>query len=314
MSPNKTNQRIWDRWVVKAQQAAKARWDEAQQVRSPRCTGQEWEQLIRQRLAPLSDISVLRYKEHERIQWIRPEELSPPARAARDRIAAEAEIHRQNLYAIGISAADGADERQHGLLHFNDGTRLVNGALSLLVFIDEREQRPISMNIQLRGLCPVRWQSLYHRFDLDAIQMGGGPAAHFNAHWHAGSCPDSKNAEDLDPRLPSLPLSPDAVIDFLVMTYFPDGPKNILERDDSQRVQEHLSRAACTLGNRLRSRREELSCGLDDFSQLVGIDRSVLDDIEEGRRDHRDTVLLLVKRLSDQLDCSPAWLAFGVDR
>lgn len=307
------SQRTWQKWSEAAQDKAKARWDDAQRLATQGYSGPDWENLIRQRLAPLNDIQMLEYGDHLRVRRIEPHRLSPAGKSARDRLIENAEVKAEHLFAIGISPGVEAatDERGHGLLRFYDGRRLLCGSLSLLVFIDEKKKAPLSMNIQLSGVCPGRWQSLYLRYDLDAIQLGDGPAAHFNAHWHSGALPDASDAEELDPRLPSLPLSPDAVIDYLVMTYFPHGPEDILPRDVSKRVRQKLSAPLPELAARLRGKRESLGFEPKDFCESTGVRPGLLTDLEGGRRSARDTSLLAVHLLSVDLSCPPGWLAFG---
>ena len=59
--------------------------------------------------------------------------------------------------------------------------------------------------------------------------MGTGLVTHFNAHWHAGEDPDATDAEELDPRLPSLILDPTAVLEVLIETFFPHGPGDVMD-------------------------------------------------------------------------------------
>ncbi len=314
-SPLSSRERkAWQLWLGEADARARMRWQKAQKHEARRLSGRGWENAIRERLAPLCDLEILKPGDHQRIQHIPVHDLTPSARNAYRRMVQEAEIGAPRVYPISVAAGRGtaqgaASDRGHGLLQFYSGRRLLNGEMSLLVLIDEQAQRPLSMSIQVQGICPGRWQSTYLRYDLDAVQMGTGPAAHFNAHWHSGALPDASDAEEQDPRLPALPLDPDAVIDHLVLRFFPAGPEDVLDSDLSRERDGHCTSSLLKdLGERLREKRKRSSLVHEELYALTGLAVPFLRDVEEGLRASRDISLHAVELLARGLDCPLAWL------
>lgn len=153
--------------------------------------------------------------------------FSDLSHADKDRLE-KAKIKR-HLYAFGVASnPDAPDEPLAArCIRLNDGRKLRDGKLSIQVFIDESQKLPIGMNIQLRGHDPDRKRQCYLRYDLDVVPMGSGQVTHFRAHWHAGDDPDGHDAEEHDPRLPSLILDPIAVLEILFETFFPNGPADL---------------------------------------------------------------------------------------
>jgi hypothetical protein len=180
---------------------------------------QWWVDHIRKRLVDLDKLGLLQWGEHQRVVPIEFRELS---RSDQKRL--ESQGLQRALYAISVKAPK--DQPQQKLsdrcLRFNPGKRLTSGQLTLLVFIDEKQERPVGMNVQLRGHDLLRDRATYLRYDLDIVQMGSSPVTHFKSHWHAGDDPDTKLSEKADPRLPSLLLDPVAALDILVETFFPE--------------------------------------------------------------------------------------------
>lgn len=143
----------------------------------------------------------------------------------------------RGLFAFAVASDSGAasEPLASRFLRLSPGKRLNDGELSFQVFINETTRCPAGMNIQVRGKDPARTERpTYLRYDLDIVPMGtkSGPVTHFNAHWHFGDDPDGSDAEDHDPRLPSLLLDPLAVLDILIETYFPSGPADVTDAAD----------------------------------------------------------------------------------
>ncbi len=216
--------RTWKEWREASRSAAAERWDKAQEVERPKKKGKEWLNETRRRLVDLAGLGILAPREQIRV---RPLDYRKLASADQQRLD-ESGLDRRNLFAFAVASED--ERLARSALTLNPGKRLRDGRLSFQVFIDENAQVPVGMNIQIRGTDPGREnRPVYLRYDLDVVQMGekAGPVTHFRAHWHTGDEPDAGDAEDHDPRLPSLPLDPLAVIDILIETFFPNGDKDV---------------------------------------------------------------------------------------
>ncbi|HZH13653.1 MAG TPA: hypothetical protein VE057_04735 [Archangium sp.] len=182
--------------------------------------GEWWLEHIRRRLIELHKMGLLQWGEQLRVVQVELRELS-----SSDQTRIQAQELQRKLYAISLKAPK--DQPQQKLaerfLSFNPGKRLTSGQLSLQVFINEEQGRPVGMNIQLRGQDQLRsGKSAYLRYDLDYVQMGLSSVSHFRSHWHAGEDPEHALAEDTDPRLPCLLLDPVAALDVLIETFFPE--------------------------------------------------------------------------------------------
>lgn len=216
---------LWNTWREEARQRAEKRWAAALRMERPSRKGKDWLQQTVMCLTRLTQMGILQPREAGRLK-----EIQLRALAGSDRKRLEGAGIGSHVYAFGLAqdpAAPGEPLASRSL-QLNDGQRLRRARLGLQVFIDEREGKPVGMNIQLRGTDPGRGERpVYLRYDLDAVQMGSGPVAHFNAHWHMGEDPDADEAEDRDARMPSLPLDPLAVIETLVETFYPSGPEDL---------------------------------------------------------------------------------------
>jgi len=217
---------LWGTWRDASRAAAERRWHEIDRIERPRCSGKKWLEKTQQCLVRLSMLGILQPRESGRIAEINFGRL---ANSDQDRLKSIGAA--PHLFAFAISS-DGQQPHQslaERFLSLNSSNRLRDGRLSLQVFVCD--DLPIGMNIQLRGTDPAREHRLtYIRYDLDVVAIGAamGPVTHFNAHWHTGDDPDAKDAEVHDPRFPSLPLDPIAVLQFLVETYYPNGPADLI--------------------------------------------------------------------------------------
>lgn len=227
MSQGDTSAEAWLAWRATSRTDAEKRWEAVQKVVRPERSGKEWLAATRGRLVNLAKIGILQPHEQGRLQVVEPGKL---ARADQKRL--EKQGLARDLYAFAVSAESAAvtEPLASRSLRLSPGRRLRDGRLSFQVFVKESSRLPIGMNIQLRGTDPTREnRPTYLRYDLDVVAMGekAGSVTHFNAHWHAGDDPDGSDAEDHDPRLPSLLLDPLAVLDILVETFFPNGPADV---------------------------------------------------------------------------------------
>lgn len=245
MSYKREAAEAWTEWRGTSRRAAETRWTEAEKLVRPKMSGKEWFRLTRSRLISLAKLGILAPREQGRLAELAYRQL---ASADQQRIN-ESKLSPRHLFAFAVAPeenkdkapdlpgaqtglSDGAEEERlaRSALTLNPGKRLRDGKLSFQVFIDEKAWVPVGMNIQLRGTDPSRDnRPAYLRYDLDVVPMGekAGPVTHFRAHWHAGDNPDGGDAEVHDPRLPSLPLDPLAVIEILIETFFPDGPGDV---------------------------------------------------------------------------------------
>jgi hypothetical protein len=236
VSDGRTAAETWRAWRAASREAAERRWTAAGTLKRAEKSGKQWLAETRTRLIQMTKLGILAPREQGRVAQLDPRQLDPPDR---NRLGASGlDLRRLFAFAVAPETAParrgaegdsvGQDRVGRSVLALNPGKRLREGKLSFLVFIDESTQLPVGMNLQLRGIDPTRdGRPTYFRYDLDVVQMGAGPVAHFRAHWHAGDDPEAVDAEDHDPRLPSLPLDPVAVIEILVETFFPDGPADL---------------------------------------------------------------------------------------
>lgn len=215
---------IWVKWCTEGRSRAEKRWEAVKAITSGTWKGDEWLKQTKMHLVTLVNLGILQPNEQGRLRQIDLRELDP----ADQRRVREKGLTR-NLYAYGIARDSSTEGRLASrALRLTDGRRLRESGLGLLVFIDENEAKPIGLNIHIRGKDPARMdRNFYIRYERDIVQLGSGPVAHFNTHWHAGDDPEAPDAEDHDPRLPSLPLDPLAVLDVLVETFYPRGPDDL---------------------------------------------------------------------------------------
>lgn len=302
----------WDAWDKAAKADAEGRWEEAKKAFSAKRSGEEWLEVIKKRLAPLGQAGLIDFNAHTRVKRIAPEKLPPSARTARDRIViANPEIKHSKIYPISISkeVTDGGD---HGVIGLYPGALLTRGALSLLVFINEEEGVPISMSIMLRGIRRSRQRSVYLRYDLDAVQMGTSPVAHFNAHWHSGDLPNASDGEEFDSRTPSLILGPGAALDVLIKTFYPLGPAALLPDGTSFDDEDvDIQRRSTALSSRLVEQCLGAGKTAKELGEETGLDHPFIADIESGKRGVSDTGVTALEKLAIALDVRAAWLAFG---
>lgn len=244
MSYGRTSAEAWTAWREVSRGAAAQRWAKAEKIEKLTKSGKRWFDETRTRLVHLTELGILAPREQTRIAQLDYGQL---ASADQQRLDASG-LRRRNLFAFAVapedkdkaserlgaqagSSDDAGDKRlARSALTLNPGKYLQDGKLSFQVFIDDHAQVPLGMNIQLRGIDPMRkYRPVYLRYDLDVVQMGekAGPVTHFQAHWHTGDDPDAGDAEDHDPRLPSLPLDPLAVIEILIEMFFPNGPDDV---------------------------------------------------------------------------------------
>ncbi len=226
MSRARTPAETWNAWRDRSRKDAEQRWSALEKVGRPKKTGKDWLAETRRRLIELASVDILQPREQSRVAEIHHDKL---ASADQDRLGSGG--FRKDVFAFAVAAesAGAADKPRERALRLSPGKRLRDGKLSFQVFIDERSMVPVGMNIQIRGEDPARRRPTYLRYDLDVVAMGekAGPVTHFRAHWHSGDDPDAGDAEDHDPRLPSLLLDPLAVLDVLIETFFPGGPGDV---------------------------------------------------------------------------------------
>jgi hypothetical protein len=177
---------------------------------------------IRRQISLLQEVGIFGPGEQQRVQRLNLGEL---ARSDQTRLRGTG--RHVDYTVIGLAGRPPEQPLIERSLQVADSRRLRAGALSLQVIVDEREERVAAMNVQIRGGDELRGgRAVFQRYDLDFAQMGDGPVSHFNAHWHMGEDPDASPAED-DPRLPALILDPTEVIDVLIETWLPQGPKDL---------------------------------------------------------------------------------------
>lgn len=222
---------IWPEWRKRSRGAAERRWTEltkiADKLVRPR-TGKQWLADTKQCLVDLTKLEILQPYESGRVCKI---EFTKLAMSDQNRLPSIVAASHLYAFALAVDPNQLQQSLVERYLTLSSGTRLRDGRLSLQVFVDDNNGLPIGMNIQLRGIDPARGdRSTYMRYDLDAVPMGKsmGPVTHFNAHWHTGDDPDGRDAEDHDPRLPSLILDPIAVLEYLVEAFYPNGPGDLV--------------------------------------------------------------------------------------
>lgn len=302
----------WAAWDGTATADAEKRWEEAKKAFSAKKSGAEWLEAIHKRLAPLGRAGLIDFNAHTRVRRIAPEELSPSARTKRDRVLnANPKIKRRKIYPISISMEE-TDGGDHGVIHLYPGDLLTRGSLSLLVFINEEEEVPVSMSIMLAGIRPSRQRSVYLRYDLDAVQMGTGSVAHFNSHWHSGDLPDAGDGEEFDSRTPSPILGPEAAIDILIKTFYPLGPAALLPEGTSFEAEDaEIQGRSMELSSRLESERSLVDKTAKVLGEETGLDQTFIADIESGKRGVSDIGIEAIEKLAVTLDVQAAWLAYG---
>jgi len=235
MNRDREAEEAWNVWRDSSRKDAERRWNALLALERPQKSGKEWLDATRRRLIELTKIGILQPRESGRVRDVVFSKL-----AASDQDRLKKSGFARDLFAFAVAAEQGgraaveSGERSESLarhfLRLNTGKRLGDGRLSFQVFVKESTRLPVGMNIQICGTDPTRaGRPTYLRYDLDVVAMGTGPVTHFNAHWHAGDDPDGNDAEDHDPRLPSLLLDPVAVLDVLIETFFPDGPDDVAE-------------------------------------------------------------------------------------
>jgi hypothetical protein len=153
---------------------------------------------------------------------------------------------------------------------------------------------------------------VYLRYDLDALQMGTGPVAHFNAHWHSGDLPNAADGEEFDSRTPSPILEPGAAIDVLIKTFYPLGPAALLTEGTSFEAEDaEIQRRSVALSSRLASERSLAGKTAKALGEESGLDQRFIADIESGNRGVSDIGIEAMEKLAVTLDVQAAWLAYG---
>lgn len=294
----------WQAWDSMAEERARQRWRVAvaKGQDATRQDGRAWIDAIQKRIVPLGKCGIVDYIAHTRIKRVAPHALPPSGRSKIDRITdALPANRRKNLFPIAIDSQE-EDGGGHGIIRLYPSRLIVDGELSLLVLIDEHEQRPLSMSVMLRGFRPGRLRSVYLRYDLDAEEQGTGPVAHFNAHWHSGDLPDAADAEEFDPRLPSAILGPDDVIDILVKTFYPKGPQDLAPEGTSfDAERDARGRRSRILSERLRSLSQQAGLTPAQLGEQAGLDQTFVADVLEAQRGGADIGLEALEGLASAL-------------
>lgn len=200
-----------------------------------RQAAKDWLKELQDRCRLLETMQILRHGQARRIRLVQWDQF---AYADRDRMG-EAGYGPRSVMGIAIAhnnEGSGTQRPEAGssmrgnALYFHDSERLTEGALGFQIFINDAQRGALGMNFQLQGRDRQRDRTVYVRYDLDTVQMGTGPVAHFRAHWHHGEDPDSELSEKVDPRLPAPLLDPGDVLDHFIEYFFPKGPDSLTDR------------------------------------------------------------------------------------